>query len=84
VRKLRDGSVKYKASAYREYQRLAGNPFPIKIYPVDTKVKIYMGAGWSTAYVLISKQDSCTVRLAMGSRMLTVTDNRCIQPFEGK
>lgn len=82
MRVLKDGTVKYKPSAYREAERLLGSSFPIRIYPVGTKVKIYMGAGWSAAYVVTSKQDNCVVRMAIGNRLLTVNDNRCIQPFE--
>jgi hypothetical protein len=82
MRTLKDGTVKYKASAYKESQRLSGSPFPLRIYPTGTKVRIYMGAGWSAAYVVLSKQDNCVVKMAIGGRMLTVKDNRCIQPFE--
>lgn len=82
MRKLKDGTVKYKASAYKEQDRLAGNSFPIPRFAIGAKVKVYMGAGWSVGYVEASQQDKCIVRLAVGNRPITVNDARCIQPGE--
>lgn len=79
MRTLKDGTVKYKASAYKESERLSKSPFPLPRFPIGTKVKVYMGAGWSTGYVEDSKQDRCVVRLAVGQKMITVNDARCIQ-----
>lgn len=82
MRVLKDGTIKYKASAYKESDRLSGDPFPLPRFPVGTKVKVYMGAGWSIGYVVDSKQDKCVVRLSVGQRSITVNDARCIQPGE--
>lgn len=78
MRKLKDGTVKYKASSYKNYERLAGPSFPLPLFPVGTKVQVYLGAGFGTAYVVQSFQDRCIVRLANGNRNLTVYDARTI------
>jgi hypothetical protein len=82
MRKLKDGTVKYKASAYKEQDRLARSPFPIPRFVIGAKVKVYMGAGWSVGYVELSQQDKCVVRMAVGNRSITVNDARCIQSGE--
>lgn len=79
MRVLKDGTVKYKASAYKEYNRLAQPMFPLPIYPRGSKVKVYMGCGWSTAIVMQSQQNSCVVKLSVGNRIITVFDARTIQ-----
>lgn len=54
-------------------------PFPLPKFPVNTKVQVYMGTGWSAAYVVESHQHKCIVRLASGNRIITVFDARSIQ-----
>lgn len=79
MRVLKDGTVKYKPSAYKNYERLAKPAFPLPRFPVGTKVQIYLGAGWSVASVVNSTQTQCVVRLPMGNRLITVHDARNIR-----
>lgn len=79
MRVLKDGTVKYKASAYKEYNRLSQPIFPMPIFSKGSRVKVYMGCGWSTATVLESRQHMCVVRLSVGNRIVTVSDARSIQ-----
>jgi len=76
---LKDGTVKYKPSAYNEQNRLLKPSFPMPILSKGQKVKVFMGAGWSSAYVISSAQDCCVVELAMGNRRITIRDARSIQ-----
>jgi hypothetical protein len=62
-----------------DHERLSKPSFPLPILRRNTKVQVYLGAGWSTGYVLKSKQDSCQVTLTMGNRTITVFDARSIR-----
>lgn len=79
MRVLKDGTVKYKPSAYKNYERLSKPSFPLPKLAVGTKVQIYLGAGWSVASVVNSTQTRCVVRLPMGNRLVTVNDARNIR-----
>lgn len=70
-------TLKNKAPA--DHERLSGPSFPLPVFLKNTKVQVYLGAGWSTGYVINSKQDSCQVTLAMGNRTITVFDARSIR-----
>lgn len=79
MRVLKDGTVKYKNSSYKEYERLSMPSFPLPKFSKGTKVQVYLGAGWGSGYVLESSQDRCVVRLSMGSRTVTVFDARSVR-----
>lgn len=79
MRVLKDGTVKYKNSAYKEYERLAMPSFPLPKLKKGSKVQVYLGAGWGSGYVVESYQDRCVVRLSMGNRTITVFDARSIR-----
>jgi hypothetical protein len=78
MRRLKDGTVKYKASAYKEGERLAKDPFPLPHLSKGTTVKVYMGCGYSKGQVIHSDQTSCSVRLVVGNRTVVVRDARSI------
>lgn len=80
MRKLKDGTVKYKPSALKEAERMAQSPFPMPLFTVGSKVQVYLGAGFGTGYVVSSSQDRCVVRLTTGNRPITVYDARSIRP----
>jgi hypothetical protein len=79
MRVLKDGTVKYKPSAFNEFNRLSGPSFPMPMYPEGTKVQVYLGAGFGTGHVVSSYQDRCVVRLVTGNRPVTVHDARSIR-----
>lgn len=79
MRVLKDGTVKYKNSAYKEYERLSKPSFPLPRLTKGSKVQVYLGAGWGSGYVVDSSQDRCIVRLSMGNRTVTVFDARSIR-----
>lgn len=79
MRVLKNGDVKYKPSAYKDYERLSGPMFPMPIYKKDQKVQVYLGAGFGTGYVVSSYQDRCVVKLVTGNRSITVYDARSIR-----
>lgn len=62
-----------------EFERLSRSPFPLPRFTKGAKVQVYMGAGWSAGSVVESKQDSCSVRLITGNRLITVKDARSIR-----
>jgi hypothetical protein len=79
MRILKNGEIKYKPSAYKESERLSVPAFPMPRYPEGTKVQVYMGAGFTTGYVVSSYQDRCVVKLVTGNRSITVHDARSIR-----
>jgi hypothetical protein len=78
VRILKSGEVKYKASAYKEANRLNAPPQPMKQYRVGDKVKVYLGHGWGSGYVRFSNSSTCMVYLIKEQRVTCCTDNRNI------
>jgi len=82
MRTLKDGTVKYKPSAYKEYERLSKPSFPLPRFAKGTRVQVYMGAGWSSGNVVESSQNECIVSLSMGNRVITVRDARSIRMAE--
>lgn len=72
-------ATKKKANA-SEQERLAKSPFPMPRFVKGVKVQVYLGAGWSTGYVVNSQQDRCQVTLITGNRTITVFDARSIRP----
>jgi sRNA-binding regulator protein Hfq len=79
MRVLKDGQVKYKPSAYRDYERLSKPSFPMPRFVEGTKVQVYLGAGFGTGHVVSSYQDRCVVKLVTGNRSITVYDARSIR-----
>lgn len=83
MRRLKDGTVKYKPSAHKEGERLARPPLPMDVYPKGTKLSVYVAAGWATGYVRFSSPKMCTLALAKDNRNVTCTDNRnLMKPIE--
>lgn len=62
-----------------EQERLSRPSFPLPRFTQGAKVQVYMGAGWSIGAVVHSQQDSCSVRLAIGNKLITVRDARSIR-----
>lgn len=81
MRKLKNGEVKYKQSAYRESSRLSGNIQPMDFYVKGSHVKVYMGCGWATGWVQYSDKLKCCVFLSKGRGLVTCVDNRNITKF---
>jgi hypothetical protein len=79
MRTLKDGTVKYKKSSYKESERLSMPSFPLPRFTKGSKVQVYLGAGWGSGYVVDSYQDRCVVRLSMGNRIITVFDARSVR-----
>lgn len=80
MRTLKSGEVRYKASAYKEANRLAAEPLPMPALRTGTKVKVYMAAGWATGYVRSSSRESCTVHIPKGDKLVSCRDARNIVP----
>ena len=76
MRVLKSGEVRYKPSAYKEANRLAGDPLPMTIYRRNEKVQVYSGHGWATGTVITSDASRCTVFLTKEQRMVCCMDNR--------
>jgi hypothetical protein len=72
-----------KTRAETNAERLAKPSFPLPRFIENAKVQVYMGGGWSIASVVESRQDRCSVRLAMGNRLITVFDARSIRSANG-
>lgn len=75
---------KMKSASAAEQQRMATPPFPLPLFAQNAKVQVYLGAGWSTGYVVTSAQDRCVVQLGVGNRSITVYDARSIRRYVQK
>lgn len=73
---------KKRFKSYASRKQLSGPSFPMPLLAEGTKIKVYLGTGFSTAYVVKSFQDKCIVRLSTGNRQLTVLDARSIKRVE--
>lgn len=80
MRKLKDGTVKYKKAALDKAAWMNQSPNPLPIFRKGTSVHVYRGAGWSLASVVNSTPQGCSVRLAQGGALINVYDARCIKP----
>lgn len=79
MRKLKDGTVQYKKSAIERANSFNRPSFPLTIYRTGQKIQVFMGCGYSTAFVVESHQDRCIVRLARTGRVVSVYDQRSIK-----
>ena len=82
MRILKNGEVRYKASAYKEGERLSGESCPMTIYRRDTLVQIYLGTGWAKGRVCESTKKHCSVRLLKDQRLVSCSDNRNLKLAE--
>lgn len=80
MRKLKDGTVKYKPSALKEAERLSQSPQPMTVYRQFAYVEVYTGAGWRSGSVQYSDPSRCMVHLPKEQRMVVCTDNRNLKP----
>lgn len=76
MRTLKSGEVRYKASAYKESERLGGRVQPMTVYQPGATLQVYMGYGWATGYVRHSDSKMCSVFLAKEQRLVSCSDNR--------
>lgn len=75
---------KMKSASSAEQMRMSTPSFPLPLFTQNTKVQVYLGAGWSTGYVVSSAQDRCVVQLGVGNRSITVYDARSIRRYVQK
>lgn len=80
MRKLKDGTVKYKPSAMKEQQRLSESPQPMTLYRRFASVEVYVGSGWRAGSVQLSTSSRCSVFLFKEQRNIVCYDNRNIRP----
>lgn len=81
MRKLKDGTVKYKKAALEKAAWMNQSPNPLPIFRKGQSVQVYRGAGWSKASVINSSPRGCSVRLVQGGALINVYDARCIKPL---
>ena len=64
--------------AASEQERLSGPIKPLPVFPRNTAVKVYVGAGWAKGTVNDSTRDACTVWLTQQRRTTRCHDARNI------
>lgn len=67
------------ASKSPEQERLSQRRHPLPVWRKDTRVQVYVGAGWAKGFVTESNRDRCTVWLPQGRRQVTCSDARNIR-----
>ena len=84
MRILKDGTVKFKASAVKASEWYQQAPLPMRSFRKGQLVKVFMGAGWSKGSVIQWTKDGVTVRLKREQRNVVVRDNRNIKEDDSK
>jgi hypothetical protein len=79
MKTTKDGAIQYRKSALQKANDFCVKPFPLRIYRKGQKVQVFMGCGYSTAFVMESFQDRCVVRLSRTGRVVSVYDQRSIK-----
>lgn len=82
MRKLKDGTVKYKKSAFEAAAWMNQKPNPLPTFIKGQAVEVYRTASWTKASVVSSSPNGCTVRLAQGGQNVNIYDARCIRPIQ--
>ena len=82
MRRLKDGSIKYKPSAVRAAEWYQQPPLPMRSMPKGMIVKVYMGAGWSKGKVVQWTKEGISVWLLKEQKTVVVRDNRNIKKEE--
>jgi len=84
MRKLKDGTIKYKKAALEAAAWMNQPPNPLPVFRKGETVQVYRGSGWSKGKVVMSSPKGCQVRLSMPDRTVSVYDARCIKPYSDK
>jgi hypothetical protein len=85
MRVLKDGTIKYKASALKAAEWMAQSPLPMRSFRKNDEVYVFMGAGWDKGKVINWSRDGVSVWLARKQKTAVVRDNRNIKtPAEKK
>ena len=82
MRRLKDGTIKYKPSAIKAAEWYQQAPLPMKSLPKRAFVKVFMGASWSKGQVVQWTQEGISVWLLREQRTVVVRDNRNIRKEE--
>ncbi len=82
MRKLKDGTIKYKKAALDAAAWMNQPPNPLPVFRKGEVVEVYRGAGWSKARVTQSTPKSCSVQILQGDKLTSVYDARCIRPLK--
>ena len=81
---LKDGSIKYKASALKAAEWYQQRPLPMRSMKKGTQVRVFMGAGWDSGTVVQWSADGITVWLPRRAKTVNVRDNRNLKLKEDK
>lgn len=79
MRKLKDGTIKYKASALKAAEWYQQEPLPMRSMRKGTRVKVFCGAGWDKGKVVEWKPSGITVYLDRRKKTVCCRDNRNIR-----
>ena len=79
MRILKDGTIKYKASALKAAEWMQQQPLPMRSFRKGTFVKVFMGAGWDKGKVVSWTKDGVSVWLLRKQKTVVVRDNRNIK-----
>ena len=76
MRKLRDGTIKFKPSVMKALEWMQQDPLPMRSMRKQTPVKVYCGGGWVKGTVVEWRASGITVYLPRAKKTVTVRDNR--------
>ena len=76
MRRLKDGSFKFKPSAVKAAEWMKQAPLPMRSLRKGTLVKAYCGGGWKSGKVIQWTKDGVTVWLQREQKTIVVRDNR--------
>lgn len=84
MRKLKDGTIKYKKAALDAAAWMNQPPNPLPVFRRGQIIDVYRGSGWSKARVIESSAKGCQVEILQGAKRTVVYDARCLRPLKEK
>lgn len=84
MRKLKDGTIKYKKAAIDAAAWMNQPPNPLPVFRRGEIIEVYRGSGWSKAKVIQSTARGCHVEIIQGAKQAMVYDARCLRPIKNK
>ena len=84
MRRLRDGSLKFKPSAVKAAEWMKQDPLPMRSFRKGTLVKVLTGMGWKAGKVVQWTKEGVSVHLKREQKTVVCRDNRNIKEESDK
>lgn len=82
MRKLKNGTIKYKKAALDKAAWMNQPPNPLPVFRRGQIIEVYRGSGWSKARVIESTPRGCHVDIPQANKQTIIYDARCLRPLK--